>query len=112
MSKLFSKLTLVQSHLKSIPETGRNTFHNYKYATAEDIINTVRPICSAHGLFISISCSDHQILKDGKAASVMVTLAVTDSETGEAATCTMPGYAEDAKSDKSLWKAVTGSTLR
>ncbi len=109
MSKLFSKLAKVQSQLKSVPETGRNKFHDYKYATAENIINAVRPICSEHGLFISISCSDHQILKDGKAASVMVTLTITDSETGEAATCIMPGYAEDTKSDKSLWKAITGA---
>ena len=110
MSKLFAKLALVQSQLKSIPEKGRNAFHNYKYATAEDIINAVRPICSEHGLFISISCTEHQILKDGKAASVIVTLAITDAETGEVTTCTMPGYAEDPKSDKSLWKAITSAS--
>jgi hypothetical protein len=110
MSKLFAKLTLVQSQLKTVPENGRNTFHGYKYATAEDILNAVRPVCSEHGLFISISCSEHQILKDGKAASVIVTLSATDAETGESIFSTMPGYAEDPKSDKSLWKAITSAS--
>jgi len=67
VSKLFAKLSKIQSQLKSIPETGRNTFHGYKYATAEDIINSVRPVCSEHGVFVSISCTESQILKDGKA---------------------------------------------
>jgi hypothetical protein len=110
MSKLFVKLALVQCQLKTVPENGRNTFHGYKYATAEDILNAVRPVCSEHGLFISISCSEHQILKDGKAASVIVTLSVTDAETGESVFSTMPGYAEDPKSDKSLWKAITSAS--
>ena len=110
MSKLFQKLALIQSQLRSIPETGFNSFHKYSYATAEDIINAVRPICSQHGIFISVTCTSHQILKDGRAASVIVTLTATDVETGEATTCSMPGYAEDSKSDKSLWKAVTGAS--
>jgi len=110
MTKLFHKLALIQSQLRSIPETGFNSFHKYSYATAEDIIGAVRPICSQHGVFISITCTSHQILKDGKAASVVVTLTATDAETGESTTCSMAGYAEDAKSDKSLWKAVTGAS--
>ena len=110
MTKLFQKLALIQSQLRSIPETGFNSFHKYSYATAEDVINAVRPICSQHGVFISITCTSHQILKDGKAASVVVTLTATDAETGESTTCSMAGYAEDAKSDKSLWKAVTGAS--
>ncbi len=110
MTKLFQNLALIQSQLRSIPETGFNSFHKYSYATAEDIIGAVRPICSQHGVFISITCTSHQILKDGKAASVVVTLTATDAETGESTTCSMAGYAEDAKSDKSLWKAVTGAS--
>lgn len=110
MSALFSKLTLIQSQLRSIPESGRNTFHNYRYATAEDIINAVRPICSEHGVFISITCNEYQILKEGKAASVVITLTAIDAESGESTSCTMPGYAEDSKSDKSLWKAITGAS--
>ncbi len=43
------------------------------------------------------------------AASVVVTLTLTDCETGESTTAQCPGYAEDPKSDKSLWKAVTGA---
>ena len=110
MSKLFQKLALVQSQLKAVPENGHNKFHGYSYATHQDIVNSVRPLCASHGLFLSITCSEHTILKDGKAASVVVTLTVTDCESGESTSCSMPGYAEDAKSDKSLWKALTGST--
>lgn len=110
MGKLFTKLAKVQGQLKSIPESGRNTFHKYNYATAMDIINAVRPVCAENGLVVSLSCVDQQILNDGKAAFVVVTLTVTDSETGESAFSTMPGYAEDAKSDKSLWKAITGAS--
>lgn len=110
MSKLFAKLAQIQASLRSVPESGHNKFHGYSYATAEDIINAVRPICSATGIFISISCIEHQILNDGKAASVIVALTATDCETGESTICTMPGYAEDVKSDKSLWKAMTGAT--
>lgn len=110
MSKLFTKLAKVQSQLKSIPENGKNTFHHYSYATAEDIINTVRPLCAEVGLAINLGCSSHEILKDGKAASVLITLTLTDSESGESTSCSMPGYAEDAKSDKSLYKAITGAS--
>lgn len=110
MSKLFVKLAKIQAQLKSIPETGRNSFHGYNYATAENIINAVRPVCSEHGVFISISCTESQILKDVKAASVTVTLTLTDCETGESTFAQCPGYAEDAKSDKSLWKAITGAS--
>jgi len=60
-------------------------------------------------VFVSISCTESQILKDGKAASVVVTLTLTDCETGESTTAQCPGYAEEPKSDKSLWKAVTGA---
>jgi len=44
------------------------------------------------------------------AASVVVTLTLTDCETGESIAAQCPGYAEDPKSDKSLWKAVTGAS--
>lgn len=110
MSKLFAKLAKLQSELKSIPETGKNTHFNYKYSTAEDIIGTVRPLCAENGLAINLSCTSHEILKDGRAASVIMTLTLTDSESGESTICTMPGYAEDSKSDKALYKAITGAS--
>ena len=109
-NQLFSKLAIIQSNLKSIPESGVNSFHNYRYATLEDVINTVRPACSARGIFLSLSCTSAEILKEGRAASCLVTLLVIDAETGEQLTMTMPGYAEDAKSDKSIWKAITGAS--
>jgi len=39
-----------------------------------------------------------------------VTLTLTDCETGESTAVQCPGYAEEPKSDKSLWKAITGSS--
>lgn len=110
MSKLFTKLAAVQKELKSIPENGFNKFHSYKYSTSEDIINTVRPLCAEAGLVVSIGCTSQEIQRDGKAAFVIIQLTVTDSESGESTSCLMPGYAEDAKSDKSLYKAITGAT--
>lgn len=110
MSKLFTKLAKVQSQLKSIPENGFNKFHSYKYSTSEDIINTVRPLCAESGLVVTIGCTSQEIQREGKAAFVIIQLTVTDSESGESTSCLMPGYAEDAKSDKSLYKAITGAT--
>jgi len=47
-------LTIIQSELKA-PKSQNNTFWKYKYRSAEDILEAVKPILKKHNAFLTIS---------------------------------------------------------
>ena len=48
------KLNLIQSELKA-PKNQRNTFGNYNYRSAEDILEAVKPLLKKHECTMTIS---------------------------------------------------------
>lgn len=54
MGNLVEKLIKVQSELKA-PKNQRNSFGNYNYRSAEDILEAVKPLLAANGLTMRIS---------------------------------------------------------
>ena len=51
---IYQKLSKVQNELKA-PKGQKNTFGNYKYRSAEDILEAVKPILKKNNLTIVIS---------------------------------------------------------
>ena len=56
MEDLLTKLSAVQQHLKA-PKGQRNSFGNYNYRSAEDILEAVKPLLFEYGLVMTISDS-------------------------------------------------------
>lgn len=54
MEDLLTKLSIVQKELKA-PKGQRNSFGNYNYRSAEDILEAVKPLLFEHGLVMTIS---------------------------------------------------------
>lgn len=51
---IFEKLVNIQSELKA-PKGQYNSFGKYKYRSAEDILEAVKPLCHTHGTVLTIS---------------------------------------------------------
>ena len=49
-AKLYGKIAAVTAAVSRIPKNGKNTFHNYKYATESDITDGLRELLAGHGL--------------------------------------------------------------
>lgn len=119
-SSLHTKLSSMQGKLKTVPKSGRNSFHNYSYSTEADVLDTVRDLCSEAEVSLTTSCTEYQVrtidrasdrgIKYVNIATVSVETSLVDSATGEKISATMPGYAEDSKGDKAIYKALTGAT--
>tara|TARA_R100001510_G_C7656088_1_gene215706 strand:+ start:351 stop:929 length:579 start_codon:yes stop_codon:yes gene_type:complete len=60
MEKLNKALIKVQSELKA-PKGQYNSFGKYSYRSAEDILESVKPLLSKHGLSMSISDTIHEV---------------------------------------------------
>lgn len=104
-------LCAIRSEIDTVQKNGNNTFHRYKYATANDIFHEVRDTCSKHGLgIIPMGMADFQIQDKDKGGMVlfgqMQFLLIAPN--GEQATASIPCAGED-KGDKSPYKAITGA---
>ena len=69
-----NKLLLIQSELKA-PKNQYNSFGKYKYRSCEDIIEAVKPLLFANGLYMSISDKINNI---GNSNYVESTVTITD----------------------------------
>lgn len=111
---LVTKLATIMGMVGYIPKTGWNDFHKYKYVQEADLVATIRPLLSAAGIMIVPDVVEEEWLVDvipersGKSSlsKVMVAYTITDGRTSY--TMRVPGYGVD-KSDKSVYKALTGS---
>lgn len=97
-------LRLVQAELKA-PKSQHNSFGNYDYRNAEDILEAAKPICLKHGLTPTI---DDDIVLIGERYYVKATAIVTNDE-GESITAS--ALAREAEDKKGMDSAqVTGAT--
>lgn len=79
MTTLYEKLGGVQAALKA-PKGQRNTFANYNYRSAEDILEAVKPLLAQQHLVLVLSDSIEQ---EGERCYVKATARLIDTETGE-----------------------------
>ena len=103
--ELFKKLIEVQKELKA-PKNQRNTFGNYNYRTAEDILEALKPILAKHEADVFLSYKI--IVKENLWTYVEATATFVDIETGDSI-CTT-GYAREAETKKGMDPSqITGS---
>ena len=103
--ELFKKLIEVQKELKA-PKNQRNTFGNYNYRSAEDILEALKPILAKHEATVFLSYKI--VVKENLWTYVEATATFVDIETGES-TCTT-GYAREAETKKGMDPSqITGS---
>lgn len=112
---LYRKIASVTAAVSRIPKNGRNTFHNYTYATESDITDGLRDLLAEHGLaFLPPSVLDWQRdetvdnPKLGPRTRVQVQFALGCADTGETYTAVLWGEGQD-NADKGFYKAYTGA---
>ena len=102
---VYKKLIKVQQELKA-PKNQRNTFGNYNYRSAEDILKALKPILAKHEADVFISYKI--VVKENLWTYAEATATFVDIETGES-TCTT-GYAREAETKKGMDPSqITGS---
>ena len=102
---IYAALMAVQSELKA-PKGQENTFGKYRYRSAEDILEAVKPLLKANGLYLRISDAVELI---GDRYYVKATVTVVDIATGDAESAT--AYAREQAEKKGMDAAqVTGAT--
>jgi hypothetical protein len=111
---LVTKLIAAIQEIQLIPKRGVNSFSNYSYATAEDIIQAVRGPLSRNGLLVFSSLRDRTsetiTTAQGKPAfreRITLRFVITDGESE--LHFDAPGEGQDT-GDKGIYKALTGAT--
>jgi essential recombination function protein len=103
--EIYAALMAVQSELKA-PKGQENTFGKYRYRSAEDILEAVKPLLKENGLYLRISDTVELI---GDRYYVKATVTAVDIATGEAESAT--AYAREQTEKKGMDAAqVTGAT--
>jgi hypothetical protein len=111
---LVAKLIAASAEIQLIPKRGHNSFSNYSYATAEDILQAVRGPLAKHGLLVFSSIrertSETITTAQGKPAfreRITMRFVVTDGESE--LHLDVPSEGQDT-GDKAIFKALTGAT--
>ncbi|MDO4921762.1 MAG: ERF family protein [Phascolarctobacterium sp.] len=113
--KIARKLVKVMADCSHIAKNGLNSFHNYKYATAEDVLYKVNEALARNNLACFaqptlIAFDEVTNLKGNKEhlATVSMRIQIVDSESGEAVEIFGLGSGQDA-GDKAVMKAQTAA---
>ena len=102
---VYKKLIKVQMELKA-PKNQRNTFGNYNYRSAEDILEALKPVLAAHEATVFIS--DKVVVKENNWAYIETTATFVDIETGESISTT--AFARETENKKGMDSSqITGS---
>jgi hypothetical protein len=112
MSKaLAGKLAEVMASVDRIPKNGRNTFHNYDYATEADIVSAIRLELAQRSVVLLPAVTGSTREPVGEKGQVLTHLSMEftffDGESGESITRPWLGAGTD-KEDKGAYKAMTG----
>ncbi len=113
MQKIAKKFVEVMKDCSHVAKNGTNSFHNYKYATATDVLEKVNSSLTKHGIasVVSPNLLNMQQVTTAKGnieqlATVEVTVTLIDSDSGESLTLKGLGSGQDP-SDKATAKAQT-----
>lgn len=112
---LHAKLVQVILAVESVPKDGTNTFHKYRYTTAETMLRAIRRPLAEQGVILlssktGISERDIQTAKGGTSTITTVEVRYTfiDAATGEREVLDWSGRGDDP-ADKGLGKAYTNA---
>ena len=113
MQKITKKFVEVMKDCSHVSKNGTNSFHNYKYATAADVLEKVNYSLTKYGIasVVTPNLLSMQQVTTAKGnveqlATVEVTITLIDSDSGETLTLKGLGSGQDP-SDKSIAKAQT-----
>ena len=109
------KLVSVMTECSFVPKNGTNSYHNYRYATAEDVLSAVNKSLAKYGIaciVIPTLESNIDVLNQKgnieHLAIVSVHIQLIDSESGESVDLFGMGSGQDA-GDKAVMKAQTAA---
>ena len=102
---IYTKLMNVQNELK-VPKNNTNTFGNYKFRNAEDILEALKPLLKKHNVTVIIT---DDVVMVGDRYYIKATVKFIDTETGEMIETSALAREEETKKgfDSSQ---ITGST--
>ena len=113
MQKIAKKFVEVMKDCSHVAKNGTNSFHQYKYATAADVLEKVNASLTKHGLasVVTPNLLSLQQVTTAKGnveqlATVEVTVTLIDSDSGETLTLKGLGSGQDA-GDKAVAKSQT-----
>lgn len=102
---IYEKLSAIQAELKA-PKSQFNSFGNYHYRKAEDILEAVKPIAKAHGC--AVLCSDDLLLV-GNRYYIKATATIVDTTEGTQVSTT--AFAREEETKKGMdGSQVTGAS--
>jgi hypothetical protein len=78
--KLDESLLAFSAELKGIRKDGRNPHFNSVYITLDAILDTVRPLLSNHGLYLTQDAEDLKVTEDGRITAVKITTSLHNKE--------------------------------
>ena len=102
--KLAEKLLHIQAELKA-PKNQRNTFGNYNYRSAEDILEAVKPLCLKHKATLTIS---DDMIELGTRIYVKAVATLRDIESDQVLTVSANAREEETKKGMDA-SQITGS---
>ena len=109
------KLVKVMSECSHIIKNGQNDYHNYKYATAEDVLQKVNASLTKYNIASVVSPTLDSMVevlnrneKKEHLATVSVQVHLIDSDSGESVDLFGIGSGQDA-GDKAVMKAQTAA---
>lgn len=113
MKNLAKKLVEVMKECEHVAKNGSNSFHNYKYATAADVLQLVNSSLTKYGIMSAVETNLIEMREVTTAkgnsenlATVETIITLTDSDSGEQIKIKGLGSGQDA-GDKSVAKAQT-----
>lgn len=113
-AKIAAALHEVMSKVGYVKKTGRNSFHNYKYAGEADLLAVLRPVMVEAGLLLIPSVVDHSPIDEHGNKDVVIeyTLAHKDGDVWPhkvRAIGTGNDKNKNGVGDKGTYKALTGA---
>jgi hypothetical protein len=98
------KLTAIQQNLRA-PKGQTNKFGNYRYRSAEDILEAVKPLCGEYECTLVI---EDELYSTGERYYVKATAIIGDNHTQDAITAS--AFARECEAKKGMDEAqITGS---
>ncbi len=101
---IYEKLLKIQSELK-VPKNQYNKFGNYAYRSAEDILESVKPLAHKHGCVVTVG--DEMIMLDNR-YYIKATVSLTNVEDGT--NISVQAFAREEENKKGMdGSQITGS---
>lgn len=106
---LAKKLSSIMGEVGYVQKDGSNSYHKYKYASAEAVLKKVNAALSKNNIALESNADILYTSDDLTNVIAKVTLILVDGDTGETMSIAGCGQGSD-KTDKATMKAITAAT--